>query len=243
MKNNKLTLLAFFLCFSIGSTSFAQERGKVEVGGNMGNLQNTLFLKNLVSQGKTEFTPPKDLDGSIYLKEEFTDSKVSVKDEDKIVEGFKLRYNIMNDAMEFVENEETRSLHKHKVDRINIGEDIFVVMKVEEEGREQLKYMKGLDVKNIYALESYNITIQEPFYHPGMHTSSPNARAVTRTALFVHIPTQEISVEIDKKSDLYTLVGDKQKEVKTYIKKNKLSVKKQEDLQKIIEYYVSLEAI
>lgn len=241
---NKLyySILTVLLCLFINFSILAQDRGKVEVGSNMGAMQNTLFLRNLVSQGITEFKKPDKLDGSIYLKDEFVNSKVLVKNEETIVEGFALRYNIMNDAMEFVENNETRSLHKHKVKNINIGGNLFVVVTIEEEGKERLKYMKTLNLDKAFALESFEVTIQEPFYHPGMHTSCPNPKAVTRTKLFAKLPNQEVVVEIEKKSDLYALVGDKAKQIKTYMKKNKVSIKKQEELQQILEYYISLKA-
>lgn len=238
--NFQVRTTTFIFCFFVSVSSFAQ-KGVSEVGNNMGALQNTNFLRNLVSQGVTEFKKPDKLDGSIYLKEEFTNSKVMVKNEKNTVEGFSLRYNIMNDAMEFVENNETRSLFKNRIERINIGADVFVVATIAEEGKEQLKYMKALDVENMYALESYNITIQEPYYNPGMHSSCPNPKAITRTKLFAKLPNQEVAVEIEKKSDLYALVADKEKEVKAYMKKNKVSIKKQTDLQQILEYYVSLQ--
>lgn len=241
LQNSVFFCSFFFASLAISFSSFSQEK-KMEAGANMGNLQNTVFLRNLVSQGITEFRKPDKLDGSIYMKEEFVNSKVLVKNEKTVVEGFALRYNMMNDAMEFVENNETRSLHKHKIAHINIGGDLFVVATIAEEGKERLKYMKALDTEKSYALESYEITIQEPFYHPGMHSSCPNPKAVTRTKLFARLPNQEIAVQIDKKADLYALVGDKIKEVKTYMKKNKVSIKKQSDLQQILEYYVSLKA-
>ncbi len=239
--NFQFRIITFCFCFFVSVSSFAQGNYVPETGNNMGNLQNNVFLRNLVSQGITEFKKPDKLDGSIYLKEEFTNSKVVVKDEKKTVEGFSLRYNIMNDAMEFVENNETRSLFKTRIDRINIGGDIFVVATIAEEGKEQLKYMKALDVENMYALESYQITIQEPYYNPGMHSSCPNPKAITRTKLFAKLPSKDVAVLIDKKSDLYDLVADKEKEVKAYIKKNKVSINKQAELQQILEYYVSLQ--
>ncbi len=247
MKNNLYlnipTLsLCFLSCFFLNFSSFAQQRVKTEVGGNMGDLQNRLMLRNLVSQGVTEFKTPDKLDGSIYLKDEFVKSNVLVKDEETTVEGFELRYNIMSDAMEFVENNETRSLHKHKVNHVNIGGEFFLVATIEEEGKERLKYMKTLALENSYALQSYEVTIQEPFYHPGMHSTCPNPKAITRTRLFAKLPNQEVAIEIDKKSDLYTLVGDRAKEVKTYMKKNKISIKKQADLQQVLEYYVSIKS-
>lgn len=242
MKNNShFIVLTFFLCFFVSFPSFSQ-KGKAEVGSNMGDLQNRLFLQNLISQGVTEFKAPAKLDGSIYMKDEFVNSKVLVKSEETTVEGFALRYNMMNDAMEFVENNETRSLHKRKITHVNIGGDLFVVTTITEEGKERLKYMRTLNLENPLALESYEVTIQEPFYHPGMHSSCPNPKAITRTKLFAKLPNQEVAVEITKKSDLYTLVGDKEKEVKAYMKKNKVSIKKQADLQQILEYYISLKA-
>ena len=241
---NYLHFCILFFCISFFNSfnSFSQERGQAEVGGNMGDLQNRMMLQNLVSQGITEFVAPADLDGSIYMKKEFINSKVMVKNQETTVEGFALRYNMMSDAMEFIENNETRSLHKHKIAHVNIGGDLFVVATIEEEGKKQLKYMKTLNLENSFALESYEVSIQEPFYHPGMHSSIPNPKAVLRTKLFAYLPNQEIAVQIDKKSDLYTLVGNKAKEVEAYMKKNKISIKKQEELQQILEYYVSLKS-
>jgi hypothetical protein len=239
-KNLHFIALTSLLCFFISFSAFSQNRGAPEVGANMGDMQNRLFLQNLISQGVTEFVAPDKLDGSIYMKKEFINSKVLVKNEKTIVEGFALRYNMMSDAMEFIENNETRSLHKHRIAHVNIGGDLFIVATIEEEGKERLKYMKTLNLEKSLALESYEVTIQEPFYHPGMHSSIPNARAVTRTKLFANLPNQEEAVQIDKKADLYALVGDKAKQVKAYMKKNKISIKKQEELQQILEYYVSL---
>jgi hypothetical protein len=69
------------------------------------------------------------------------------------------------------------------------------------------------------ALESYEVSIQEPFYHLGMYTNYPNPKAVTRTKLFAKLPNKEVVIEIDKKADLYVLVGNKAKEAKSYLKK------------------------
>ena len=54
LQNSVFFCSFFFASLAISFSSFSQEK-KMEAGANMGNLQNTVFLRNLVSQGITEF--------------------------------------------------------------------------------------------------------------------------------------------------------------------------------------------
>ena len=104
----------------------------------------------------------------------------------------------------------------------------------------KLKYMKSINQNAPLALENYELELKSQYYNPAIHSSRPKRNIIKKISLFANLPNQDVVVPISNKSDLYNLVGSREKEIKEYMKKNKLSVKKIEELQKILEYYISL---
>ena len=241
MKNFRLVLFLIIITLSTGNAIAQNQNNATEIRANNGDLFRQDMLTTLTYEGITAFSPPTNLEGSIYFNEDFVNSDVIAKDSAAVIGQVAVRYNIINDAMEFLQKEQTRSFFINKIKSINLGGDIFVVVNLDKEDEKtKLKYMKSLTVEGSLALENYEIEIKKPYYRAGVHNDIPNPEAMVKTTLYANLSNKETVVPIRKKADLYDLVGDRQKEVKEYMKKNKLSVNSLEELQKILTYYVSL---
>ena len=152
--------------------------------------------------------------------------------------GF-LRYNLADDQMEFLKDNQTYFLKKeqgkkvkfttlgttYKVFELNGRLDYFLVQK---EGKNSLlvkqiiKYVKPKEPKTSY--DEYRpadfIRVRDQFYFAKDNKD------------LVEIPR--------KKKRFYEIFEDKSKDVMSFVKKNKISYKSLEDLEKIITYYNSL---
>jgi hypothetical protein len=68
----------------------------------------------------------------------------------------------------------------------------------------------------------------------------PQTMTSVKTEMYFLYNSGKMKAFNGNKNDLFTIFSDKQSQIKSYIKDNKLNVEKIEDIKKIIEYYHNL---
>lgn len=121
------------------------------------NLNDQGVFNKITNRGAVYFPapPPTDIEGSVYLKEEYTNSNIILKNGEQL-QGLALRYNMYSEEMKFVEQNQTHALYKEKLKKVNVGGDTFVVVEIENNTTKKLKYMKAINPSQPLALESYD---------------------------------------------------------------------------------------
>ena len=149
-----------------------------------------------------------------------------------------LRYNIYEDQMEFVKDDNIFYLQK----------DIDRVIKFADNTKYTVKEWKGNSQFFLIHEEGKNMLLAKqtvkfvPAEEPetGYDARKPADFKRRKDMLFLAKEGQEL-VEIPrKKKSFYGVFGDKASDIKSYVKKNKLGYKKAKDLKKIIAYYNTL---
>lgn len=225
------TLFSSILATFIFSLSYAQlEQSPSE--SDLGQPYNFITIKN---------SSNKDITGSPYLNETFLPGEIYTKD-GKLHKGIKLRYNIYKDEIEFMKGEEILGLKRREItiyavigsdtlltkvygDSDNVGYGHFFLL---VSGKKQLlvkkrkNFLEGTEEKGyVEAKNPAFVDAGENFYLSNNDDMMAN--------------------EVPKKKEISAFFGDKETEITTYMKQEKISLRKQSDLVKLVSYYNSIQ--
>jgi len=235
MKNAiKTALFALGICSSI--SVFAQS------ASNEIPNENTYITNTKVGPKKG----PSNYTGSPYLKEDFQKASV-YKNGKAIANGVLVRYNANKDVFETkaslsVPNSEARYIARSKAIYIKILNDVFVYFPpVDTEVPSG--YFKVL-VENESGVSLYKKYKKQ--YIEGMKAVNSVASDIAPTykekSIFYTVNAKGEFNEMPKsKGGKISSLGSHKKELKAYVKKEKLNISKEKDLSKLISYFNSLQ--
>lgn len=181
-----------------------------------------------------------DIEGSPYLKDDFIKGSVYTKSKDKYVD-IPLRYNIYNDQIEFkVGDNDVRALaapgtiEKIEFDNYTMVYIPYAVAK---------KVRKGFFIVLVEGKASLYEKPQVMFKEatkPVAYQEAEPAKFVRNTDEY-YIRVGESQAKLaDNRKDLLEIFPDKQKQLETFIKKQKVKPSNPESLKKLVQYYNSL---
>ena len=194
-----------------------------------------------ILQYTQEFPMYEEYDGSIYLQNKFVESSI-IDETSSGTYDSELRYNIYTDAVEYKENSELFELSKNPKIQARIGEDYFYYC--------QFKTQRGVDREGYYILvelhdqyriyKRYEVKIKDPV-KMDVYNGTPEPGSIRKKVNYF-LEENDIIVELplDKKEILTTAFSDKSDELKQYIKKEKIRLKKEEDLVRLVAKYNAL---
>ncbi|SMC50087.1 hypothetical protein [Moheibacter sediminis] len=193
------------------------------------------FSQTSGSGGYSTFnTPTKgDLEGSMYSNDKFSTLKVNGEDHTG-----KVRYNALDDKMEFSDNsfygfktgDELNLIDVKKkylyADYKDVKENNVSGFLVESQSGKKIRLYKKEKVKFVkgsVAKSSYDKTI-------------PDKYVKEKDVFFLRINDEEITLLPSSRKDFSKLFGDKEKEVMDYLKKNNSSLNAENDLKIVFNY-------
>lgn len=150
-----------------------------------------------------------------------------------------LRYNMYNDQMEFVKNDQIYYMKKEKGRKVRFT-TMNTLYKVYEVYGDLEFFLVKEDGEKASLLLKQEVRFVKPKKATSQYTKAKEADFKRRKdEYFVALGDVVRKVPL-KKKEFPVLFGDKAKAIKDYIKKEKLNPKKEGDLMKIIKYYNSL---
>jgi hypothetical protein len=182
------------------------------------------------------------LNGSPYLSEEFVLGALTIADGTR-VEGLKIRYDIYADQMQFILKSDTASINKPMALKSLELEDktfIYEVYQVSEnvvsagyfeliiEGKLSLLLRRELELE-------YDVYV--PNYGGGGGTKEIMLK---KNNNFYTIAGKSTARKIYKKKDFLNAITEHHDLVKNYMKENRISVRKQKELEELVNYYNTL---
>ena len=177
-----------------------------------------------------------DIQGSPYLDDQYINGTVITKD-GVLYKDIPLRYNCFNDVLEIRKDDTAYDLMpKDKISRAEFGGQIFSYLDYEEGGK---AYFKILAEGKAKLGARYFINFYEQEELKGFAEAKP-ARFDDLVETFWVIIDDAPARKILNNKTLLEILGDKKSEIQSYINKQKLSIKKVNDLKKIINYYNTL---
>ena len=236
MKYNSL-VIAFIFCTCI---SYSQQSNYFNraLGDDLGNN----FIRPSAGQGAMggEWFKKNDLDANLYKtrfmqyhSKNFSKAKLNFEN----IAGF-FRYNMYRDEMEFMRSDKIYYLVKKIGTEVKFtNSNTYGVYK----NNKKLRYYKIIvDGKAGLLIKESVRLIKGRYARTSYQKDKLSKFEREKDAYFISFDNIE-AIQIPKrKKDFYNLFTTKSKEVKSYVKKNKLDYKDIKELKKIIKYYNAL---
>lgn len=224
-KNLKLIIaIAIFYCLN----SYSQVIGGI--GGSSDGFQITLTPRDKEDMSE-EFN---SIAHKMYLNQAFASCMV-----DELKDPIFLRYNMYKDEMEFKKGDKIFYLKKQKDRKVKFKytNNDYRVYKHENE----LKYFEvHVNDKNMLLSRKIVNFIQAKPAATSYQRDKPADFKREDDKIFLRYEDGSIVEIPSKKKNFYQVFKDKSKDVKSFVKSNKLSIKKLQDIKQIVTFYNSL---
>ena len=228
----KKALFLIFVIFTITDSLNAQTM----LNGLMDKFRFNKITEGTYSRNNLKLS---DIQGSPYLDEEFIPGKITTG-EGVIYTDIPLRYNGYSDELEFQKGVDSYIFDpKTIVKRAEFGGLVFGCMEYYEGKKIQNGFFEILAVGKATLLVKYKVKYLEK--------EAVKAFAEPKPARF-DTPVKDYYLAIDGtpanfisgKKGLLELFGAQKGEMESFISKNRLSIKKDDDLTQIVVYFNSL---
>lgn len=243
--NKSLFLITAIACLTTGYV-------KAQIGVTVGRSSLNLSTINMeprqidVIDGVATMSytnNPAKINGSPYLYDEFMDGTMTGLN-GTVVPGLKYRYDIYADKMQFIISGDTATINKPMaLHSIELGDQLFVYdvyMVVSD--MVATAYFEVIEANEyLTVLYKREIKLDQDIYVPnyGAGGGTKEFRMNREDNYYVKY-MGSAAQKINNKKQFLKIIMDHQDQVKQYMKEERLSVKKAEDLQSIASYYNSL---
>ena len=225
----KLSFLISIVSLLTFSASMAQQASATSP-----NVASKTSAKDTKTAGSTT----SDVEGSPFLDDNFVEGEIYVSSKRTVVP---VRYNVFQDWIEYQQGGQTLVLEPSKtIEKVRIGDNTLVVEKFEFQGKSKFGYLTLLDTGKVMLMSKKvvrYIPVQKGRALDG--TDLPARYAKSPDVYFYKIGDGSLQ-EIDNLKSLIASFPDKQEELKQYAKKEKISVKKEQELIQLMRYYSTL---
>jgi len=234
----KRALFVIFLSIALTNSLIAQTH--IDNSGVINNTLGDIHFKRITEDNNFRFNPKVyDVLGTPYLEKEFHPGKITTK-EGTIISDLQLQYNACNDELEFQKDGNRYVVDpKEMVKRAEFGSKAFVYMKYDVFGKTQGGFF-GLLVEGKatllikYTVKFFEKEVPKPFVDPKPARFDPPIKEY-----YISFDGAPAKLVVNKKKFL-EFFGDQKNEMEEFLSKNKLSVKDDESMKKIIAHYNAL---
>lgn len=180
-----------------------------------------------------------DIQGSPYLDEKFTPGKITTND-GAVYTDIPLRYNGFTDDLEFQKGTDSYNIDpKTNVKRAEFGGQVFSCLTYNEGGKIKKGFFEILTEGNATLAVRYTVKFLERGETKAYAEPTPARFEEAKKEYYLAIEDEPARFISNKKS-LLEMFGDKKDVMETYISKNKIPVRGDDALTKIVVYYNSL---
>ena len=178
------------------------------------------------------------IEGSMYLDDDFKLGELILID-DSHKGGAFYRYNVYSNEMEIIEVKDTLAIiSPERIKYLKFNDGTFVFAKFKNKKEINRGYFELLSNGN-FRLLLRRIAIFEPYNPPytALHSGTEYDRFIILKSYYFQ-KNGNPAIKIRKnKHYVLSIFNDKRKELKKYIKQNKLKLHKDTDLINLINYY------
>jgi hypothetical protein len=214
-------------------------------------FSTTLKAQSFVAAYSASISPTKahfgrnnltidDIKGSPYLDSEYKVGTI-LTTEDVLYKDVPLRYNCYGGVMEFKKDNTSYELKpEEKLKKVEFGGQVFVYKAyVSDKGGTDKTFFEVLTEGKASLCVRFSVNFYEAEALQGFADPKP-ARFDDISETYYVAVNNSPAKKFSNSKKLVEILGDKQKDIETFISKQKLSAKKAEDLKKIIAYYNTL---
>lgn len=216
-------ILLTFLALSF--VSYGQTNGLEQGVGNLGKMISGKALR-------ITFDSSTKIEGSEYLDEKWRLGEITTLENKKIV--LKSRFNAYTQELEVLQNNKPLALSHSIVENVKLNGKKFKPIRDENAN---IIFAEELVEGPVSVFKKYTAYIKESNFKPGIQTIKPNDKIVIKKSLLYTLAdTEDFLIFNKKKKDILAIINKDSKTL-DFIKKNKLSYKKETDIIKIFNFY------
>lgn len=180
---------------------------------------------------------PKNIEGSPYL-DDWQLSDIILKN-GEVISGIMVCYNVFANQMLFQSNNNTYILGvPDSISEIKLPNRIFVYKNYSKANKIEKGYFEIILRGNVGLLAKYETKIIPSNYNVALGVGNKNDRLVIKEQLYLQ--KEEQIILLNKESILFETLNNKYREVSEYMKKNRLSCKKKQDMIQLLTFYNQL---
>jgi hypothetical protein len=179
------------------------------------------------------------IEGSPYLSEAYTTADIwsSATSHQK----YDVRYNIYQDAMEYKQNGQAFVFDpSSKVRRVVLPEETFVILRYELDGKMSTGFLEVLDSGRVMLYAKKMVKFNDIKKGGNLDGTDQPARYARLSDVFLFRIGNTPPKEIENLKGMIAAFPDKNEELTAFAKKEKISVKKEKDVIKLVKFYDGL---
>ena len=183
-----------------------------------------------------------EIEGSPYLNEKLIGGMVKFTNGDSV--NYFLRYDMYSDEMEYLDKTKLLTINKslaQNLDHLRLSNDNFVYKEFYIKKNKDEGYLIRLvdDRCKLYKRLTIDFQNAAPT-KTGVHEGTPDAFVNKRVLWFYSIDNKPITFFSADNAGLKAIAGSHYEKLKSYTKKERLKIRKEEDLIRWFNYYNSL---
>jgi len=228
----KIAFFASAFAFMLVCSANAQE---LNYSGTLDNL----MLFKLREKSTYNEDLPKDYTGTPYSNDAFIPGEVQVNND--VFSDVPLRYDISNDLIEFKKDEMIYIIDpSEQIIRVEFGDYKFVVRQYVFKGQSVWGYLNELSSGEASLFARKMVSYREAKLPQALQSESTPAKFQPLPNFYYYQISDSELVKIESLKNMIGGFPDRQDQLTSYSKKEKISHRKSEHLIKLIEYYNSL---
>lgn len=156
--------------------------------------------------------------------------------------GLAMRFDVFNDYIEFKKDNQVYILDPDlKIQKVTIGAEVFVVQEFPFKGKNKVGYLSLLDSGKAVLMAKHVIAYREAQAPKALESQGTPAQYTAMPDVFyIKIGNGKLK-EIESLKKMIEEFPDKENELSEFAKKEKISVRKKDELIKLIKYYNALQ--
>ena len=198
------------------------------LGQNNQTNQNFIFQKIIDEIESQKVESSIEIDGSFYFFNSPEDANIQLLDSDRTFRT-KVNYNLRKEYFEFKSGEDFYNLTSDKVESVVFLNNQFIVF--------NSKFYELISENEYFKiLKSHFVEAIEPKYQPGIE-DKPNLRYRKANMLNLLVNSKINQIKTNKKAIISLFKKSKQKEIKSFMKTEKISIRDKNDLDKLFTFF------
>lgn len=227
----------WFLLFSILLGFAFQSQAQYETRQAIDFYNSTKIARGELKTMLTE----NDIEGSPYLNDEFIEGTIYTTSQTKYVD-VPLRYNIFNEQIEFKAGDgPVQALAAPEtVEKVEFGDYKMVYAPYTLSRKIRRSFFRELESGDRAVLLARPQVLFEDAKEPAAYQEAEPPKFIRKSDDYYIRVGKEPAVMISRKKDLEEVFPNHKKEVRSFIKKNKVKPNKPERMAELVQYYNSL---
>jgi len=184
--------------------------------------------------------PPGARIADFYFDKKWNKSAIKLYGYEREVVGFNVKYNVKDERVEVMTRDGIKVFNCSTIKTLAwvdslTHENIFFVNAIEYKSENKIDALLELLVEGkATLLKRTNLIFVKPDYVPALDVGSRDEKLRKEEVYFVSIDQR--LYKISNKESLVTIFKEKENSIDSFIKANKLKIKREEDLVKIITF-------